>query len=121
LISFPLAGLFVSLAPRRKLLRPRSLICSAAGWTTGKEINIRGAATWFGPMNLRVVSYGVRMDIKLEPPARNPPRQIRLHLRRPEYIQQVLVNGRVATAAELEAGVGCFVNRDADIIGTPWE
>lgn len=71
----------------------------------GKEIKIRDAATWFGPMNLHVACRGMRMDITLELPTRNAPREARLHLRRPGNVQQVYVNGRAATAAELEAGV----------------
>jgi hypothetical protein len=71
----------------------------------GKEIKVRGAATWFGPLNLHVVCQNQRMDITVDLPTRNPPRKTRIHLRRPEIIKKVVVNGRAASAGELKAGV----------------
>jgi hypothetical protein len=71
----------------------------------GKRLHIRNAATWFGPMSLDVVCTGQRMDIRVELPTRNPPRETRLHIRRPASVRQVLVNGRPASKAELAASL----------------
>ena len=71
----------------------------------GKQIHVRGAATWFGPVNLEVACKKGRMDIALDPPTRNAPRAIRVHIRRPDGIHSVFLNGRPATKAALKAGV----------------
>ena len=71
----------------------------------GKGITVRGAATWFGPMNLHVVCKDKRMDITVELPRRNPPRETRIHVRRPENIRSVSLNGRLASTKELKTSV----------------
>ena len=70
----------------------------------GKQIRVRGAATWFGPMNLSVSCQKDRMDIAVEPPTRNPPRAVRVHIRRPSNILRVFLNGAPASARELKTG-----------------
>jgi hypothetical protein len=53
-------------------------------------------ATHFGPVTYHVQSELSRTTAEIEPPDRQPPRQLLLHLRRPrrEAIRRVLVNGR---------------------------
>jgi hypothetical protein len=70
----------------------------------GKQIRLRGAATWFGPMNLSVSCKKDRMDITVEPPTRNPPRTVRVHLRHPANIHRVFLNGAPASTRELKTG-----------------
>ena len=75
------------------------------GWLAdGKKIRVRGAATWFGPMSLSVSCTKDRMDITIELPTRNPPRAVRLHIRRPSNIHRVILNGAPASARELKTG-----------------
>jgi len=71
----------------------------------GKQIRVRGAATWFGPMNLSVSCKKDRMDITVEPPTRNPPHETRVHIRHSENVRKVFFNGRPASRAELAAGL----------------
>jgi hypothetical protein len=71
----------------------------------GKRIHVRGAATWFGPMNLDVDCTANRMNINVQLPTRNPPREARLHIRRPGNVRKVFVNGRPASRTELTTGV----------------
>jgi len=46
----------------------------------GKEIRIKRAPTHFGPMNLIVTGTKKGVQVKLEPPRRQPPKQIVLYL-----------------------------------------
>jgi hypothetical protein len=71
----------------------------------GKQIRVRNAATWFGPISLEIASRGNRLEISLELPTRNPPREARLHIRRPGRITKVIVNGRPASKSQLAADV----------------
>ncbi len=66
------------------------------GWLApGKTINIKGAATWFGPMDMSVQSTEGQTIVKLSPPQRNPPANIRVHLRWPQPVHvKVNVNGQ---------------------------
>jgi len=61
----------------------------------GKRIRIEKAATWFGPLDVQVVSKSEprRLEITLNGPMRNPPRAIKLHLRTVGKSACVTVNG----------------------------
>jgi len=56
-------------------------------------------------MSLQVSCKGGRMDISVEFPTRNPPRQTRVHIRRPETVRKVFLNGRPVSRTELAASV----------------
>jgi hypothetical protein len=64
----------------------------------GKKIGIERAASHFGPLSLRYESHvgEGKINVALEPPARNPPKTIYVRLRHPQAkpIKSVLVNGR---------------------------
>lgn len=60
----------------------------------GRQFTVRRAPTGFGPMDLHVETSADQMNIQLTPPKRNPPERVRLHLRRPENIRTVTLNGR---------------------------
>ena len=63
----------------------------------GQKIHLRGAPTHFGPAGVEFLSQAAvgAIDIRLDPPTRNPPRQIYLRARHPEGkpIQAVWVDG----------------------------
>ena len=71
----------------------------------GKQIRVRGAATWFGPMSLHVSCKGGRMDISVEFPSRNPPRETPGAYSPPSHRPQGVLNGRPVSRAELAAGL----------------
>ncbi len=52
----------------------------------GTRIEVKNAATAFGPASFRVESHVGRemIDVRIDPPSRRPPRVIRLRLRHPE-------------------------------------
>ena len=70
-----------------------------AWFEPGKQIEVRGAATWFGPLDLDLTctSDPRQISINLAAPRRNPPEAIRLHLRRPELVRALTVNSQPAT------------------------
>ncbi len=63
----------------------------------GKSVGIERAATYFGPMSLRIVSQAARGEIRatVTPPSRNRPRTIYVRLRHPDEkpMRSVTVNG----------------------------
>jgi hypothetical protein len=67
------------------------------GWLApGKAIHIRGAATWFGPVDLETESRSEprRLVVRLNGPTRNPPARILLFSRASERIKGVTLNGQ---------------------------
>lgn len=70
----------------------------------GKKITVKGAATWFGPMDLAVSCTGDQMDITLQAPTRNPPRALRLHVRRPDSVKTIVLNGTPVAEASMTSG-----------------
>ncbi len=79
----------------------------AAWLTPGKEIAIQAAATWFGPMDLRVRSRAAprQVVVDLSAPSRNPPHTVRLHLRVPEPIRAVMLDGQALTTFNADKGI----------------
>ena len=79
-----------------------------AEWLTpGKKIVIRGAATWFGPMDLEaeVAADGKQLKVNLKAPDRNPPKAIRLHCRIPGKADRATVNGTAASTFDAQRGI----------------
>jgi hypothetical protein len=70
-----------------------------AWFAPGQTFGVNRMATNFGPITYRVESSASQVAAEIEPPDRQPPRQLLLHLRRPrrEAIRRVLVNGRPHT------------------------
>jgi hypothetical protein len=64
----------------------------------GRQVAIRRAATYFGPLSLEITSHvaGGKIQARLTPPQRNRPRTIYLRLRHPDRkpIRSVTLNGR---------------------------
>lgn len=58
------------------------LLLGAPDWwlENGREIRIERAPTHFGTMNLRLRGTATGVEVKLDPPHRQPPRRIVLHL-----------------------------------------
>ena len=54
--------------------------CPIGGWKTGREIRIEKAPTHFGTMSLRLRGTAKGVEVKLDPPRRQPPTRIVLHL-----------------------------------------
>jgi hypothetical protein len=73
----------------------------------GKQITIAGAATWFGPIDLHVESSDNprRIVVELAGPRRNPPRSIRLHLRTPDRLRTVTLNGQPISTFDPDKGI----------------
>ena len=76
-------------------------LCKAASrewFEDGKEIRVDNAPTYFGPMSYRIVSQTKlgRINATIDPPIRNPPKEIILRLRHPERMpmRTVTVNGK---------------------------
>ena len=46
----------------------------------GKEIKVERAPTHFGPMSFRIKGTAQGVRLTLDPPKRNPPRKVALHL-----------------------------------------
>jgi len=66
------------------------------GWLeSGRTITVKGAATWFGPMDMVVRAGPAALAVELDLPKRNPPREIRLHCRR-EGVRAVMIDGKPA-------------------------
>ena len=92
-----------------------------AGWLEpGKRITVEGAATWFGPIDLRVESEldPPRISVELVGPRRNPPGVIRLHLRTPQRVRAVTVSGQEVSTFDADKGIitlGGDVDR-ADVV-----
>lgn len=79
----------------------RLILCPAAprAWfADGKEIALEGTPTYFGRMSLKITSQVAsdKIAAEIEPPTRNAPSAIELHLRHPEKkpIKSVSVNGK---------------------------
>jgi hypothetical protein len=72
----------------------------------GKQIRLRHAPTWFGPVDLQVRSIATprRITVTLAGPQRNPPKVIALDVPTPDPIQAVTVNGRAVST--FDAGQG---------------
>jgi hypothetical protein len=66
--------------------------------TDGKHCGIENAGTYFGPMSVRWESHAAdgRLEMTLEPPRRNPPKQIFARFRHPEgrRMTRCQVNGK---------------------------
>jgi hypothetical protein len=64
----------------------------------GKRIRVERAMTYFGPLSFEVESFidNGEIRISLDPPKRNPPREIRIRLRIPEgsTLRKVVLNGK---------------------------
>jgi len=75
--------------------------------SSGRRITIERAATWFGPMDMRVESgeNPRRITVQLTAPQRNLPRTIRLHLLRDQPIKAVTVNARAVSTFDPKTGV----------------
>jgi hypothetical protein len=63
---------------------------------------VKGAATWFGPMDLAVRAGPAVLAVEVSLPQRNPPREIRLHCRR-EGVRSVIIDGKAAPASAWHA------------------
>ena len=61
----------------------------------GRPFGLRQMATYFGPLTYRVESSPSSIDIQLDPPARQAPRELLLHVRLPEgqHMRSVTLNG----------------------------
>ncbi|MCW5983105.1 MAG: hypothetical protein KIT09_33760 [Bryobacteraceae bacterium] len=61
----------------------------------GKEIDVRGAETYFGPLRYHVRAAGGRVEAEIETPSRERPQSIRLHVYHPEGrpLRAAAVNG----------------------------
>ncbi|NLX12896.1 MAG: hypothetical protein GXY44_04475 [Phycisphaerales bacterium] len=70
----------------------------------GQRIEIEGAATWFGPMDVHVQALAepTRVVIDLNAPRRERPTRIMLHLHRP--LSSVLLNGQPLTTFDASQG-----------------
>ncbi len=73
----------------------------------GQRITVRGAATWFGPMDIETRSEADprRVLVRLAAPGRNPPRVIRLHVRVPGPIAAVTLNGQRLSTFDPGGGI----------------
>lgn len=73
----------------------------------GKKITVRGAATWFGPVDLETetAADGRRMVVKLNAPGRNPPKSIRIHSRAPGKAKGATLNGTALSTFDLQRGI----------------
>jgi len=79
-----------------------------AGWLAkGQVVTVRGAATWFGPMDIETRSEPDprRVLVRLAAPERNPPKCIRLHIRVPAPIGAVTVNGQRLSTFDPGSGI----------------
>ncbi len=68
-----------------------------AWFAPGQSFGVRGMASFFGPVTYRVESGPSQVTIQVEVPKRRPPRELVVHLRRPEgqVMKSVKVNGKV--------------------------
>ncbi|HOW72952.1 MAG TPA: hypothetical protein PKY77_20320 [Phycisphaerae bacterium] len=73
----------------------------------GKKITIRGAATWFGPLDLEAeaAADARQLSVKLSSPSRNPPKAIRLHTRLPGKVAAVTLNGAALSTFDAQSGI----------------
>ncbi len=82
-----------------------------AGWLEpGKEIHVERAATWFGPVDLHVVSREGprRLEVRFAGATRNPPERIRLHARVPGPITSVEPQKGAVAGTDAEANLLTF-------------
>ena len=57
------------------------LLGAPDGWLgDGKEIRVQNAPTHFGPMSLKIHGTAKGVEVKIDPPRRQPPKRIVLHL-----------------------------------------
>ena len=78
-----------------------SLDTSPAWLEPGRKIHVRSAATWYGPMSMEVESTPNALHVSIEPPTRNPPREIRVHNRRPGDVKSITMNNQPATSYDV--------------------
>lgn len=77
-------------------------------WLTGgREITIRRAATWFGPLDLHTRSDPStrELTIDLAGPRRNPPQWVRIHAGAPGQVAAVTLDGRPVPTLDAKTGV----------------
>jgi len=62
----------------------------------GETIQLRGMASYFGPLSYTITTHGRRIVAELELPTRNPPEEVRLRLRpaHRQPMREVAVNGK---------------------------
>jgi hypothetical protein len=74
--------------------------------------SVEGMATYFGPVGYSVIPDGNRIVVRLDPPRRNPPKTLEVHLRHPERkaLREVTVNGRPHSDFDAESGVVRFTD-----------
>lgn len=66
--------------------------------TEGETVEVRGAATWFGPVSYSIYVTAFAVEAVVKPPRRNPPSKLALRLRRADgrTVREVTVNGSPA-------------------------
>lgn len=70
-----------------------------AWFAAGQTFGVRNMATFFGPLSYRVQGSESAVDVQVEVPSRRPPRELYVHLRRPEgqMLRAVTLNGKPHT------------------------
>jgi hypothetical protein len=65
----------------------------------GETVEVRDAATFFGPVSYKIEVTDDSMEARIEPPRRNPPANLVIRLRRADGrpMQSVTVNGKKHT------------------------
>jgi hypothetical protein len=78
------------------------LLLSVPDWWLGegKEIRVENAPTHFGPMSLLVRGIAKGIEVKLDPPRRQPPKRIVLHLPKSRPLVEPIQGVEVAIRSE---------------------
>jgi len=79
-----------------------------AEWLAGgRTISIRQAATWFGPMDLRVQSRadGKELTVELAGPQRNPPQWVRIFAGQAGQVSGVTLDGKAISSYDPKSGM----------------